>query len=57
MKYILDSVKRETGASPVRTRHCNKMITVKRKQPLTDVGKAIGILIFKSGDLPGIGTK
>lgn len=56
-------MKRETGASPVQTRYCNygvqKINTCVSKDTVTDkIGKAFFCaMIFKSGDLPAVGTR
>lgn len=52
-------MKRETGANPVRTRHCNKgaenislNVLFLEKKITGKPGRLLEALIFKSGDLP-----
>ena len=48
-------VKRETGGSPVRTRHCKR--GAKAKIVTGKTGRRLIALIRKSGDLPFAGTE
>lgn len=50
MQKILPLVKRETGANPVRTRHCEQGVG---SQYATErLGRRLSMLICESGDLP-----
>ena len=47
-------VKRETGESPVRTRHCEQGISESRKGHWITGRQLADVMICESGDLPGV---
>ena len=54
MEISFAPVKRETGVSPVRTRHCKR--GVEGHYATGEPGRRPDMLIRKSGDLPYVGT-
>lgn len=53
----LDQVKREPGANPGRSRHCDKGVYLQNVTEALSLGRRRYALIFQPGDLPEIGTK
>ena len=49
---LIEPVKRETGASPVRTRHCEQGISEKKKRHWITGRQDSDVWICESGDLP-----